>query len=97
MRVAGASPFSRGGSLSKVPHAHLSDFRAKPSKGPSKYVLPASILPFVYQESRRSTLAHGAPVRRDVGRASRVGPPRERAMAFDELVQWTVEVASLGR
>ncbi len=103
------------------------DYEAKYSKGGSKHVLPAPILPFVYQEVRRLTLAaHMALGCRGVSRADfryddriegtgglvclevNTQPgmtetslvPELAAYAgvtFDELVQWMVEDASLGR
>ncbi len=103
------------------------DYEAKYSKGGSKHILPAPILPFVYQEVRRLTLAaHVALGCRGVSRADfryddriegtgglvclevNTQPgmtetslvPELAAYAgvtFDELVQWMVEDASLGR
>ncbi len=103
------------------------DYEAKYSKGGSKHILPAPLLPFVYQEVRRLTLAaHVALGCRGVSRADfryddriegiggliclevNTQPgmtetslvPELAAYAgviFDELVQWMVEDASLGR
>jgi D-alanine-D-alanine ligase len=99
----------------------------KSSSGASKHALSAPILPFVYQEVRRLTLAaHDALGCRGVSRAdfrdddriegtggliyfevntqpgitetSLVPEPAAHAgITFDELVQWMVEDASLGR
>lgn len=110
-----------------VPLVKFYDYEAKYSKGASKHILPAPILPFVYQEVRRLTLAaHLALGCRGVSRADfryddrieGVGGliclevntqpgmtetslvPELAAYAgvtFDELVQWMVEDASLGR
>jgi D-alanine-D-alanine ligase len=72
------------GVIEIVPMLKFYDYEAKYSKGASKHILPAPILPFVYQEVRRLTLAaHMA-----------LGC---RGVTFDELVQWMVEDASLGR
>lgn len=110
-----------------VPLVKFYDYEAKYSKGASKHILPAPILPFVYQEVRRLALAaHLALGCRGVSRADfryddrieGVGGliclevntqpgmtetslvPELAAYAgvtFDELVQWMVEDASLGR
>jgi D-alanine-D-alanine ligase len=103
------------------------DYEAKYSKGASKHILPAPILPFVYQEVRRLTLAaHVALGCRGVSRADFRYDDRiegvggliclevntqpgmtetslvpelaaDAGTTFDELVQWMVEDASLGR
>lgn len=103
------------------------DYSAKYSPGGSKHILPASLLPVVYQEVRRLALtAHRALGCRGVSRADfryddriegtgglvclevNTQPgmtetslvPELAAYAgitFDELVQWMVEDASLGR
>lgn len=53
-----------------VPAVRFYDYEAKYSAGASKHILPASILPFVYQEVRRLTLAaHVALGCRGVSRA----------------------------
>jgi len=100
---------------------------ANPSSGASKHLLPPPVLPIVYQEARRLTLAaHDALGCRGVSRAdlryddriegtggliclevntqpgmtetSRVPELAVHAgITFDELVQWMVEDASLGR
>jgi D-alanine-D-alanine ligase len=110
-----------------VPLVKFYDYEAKYSKGASKHVLPAPILPFVYQEVRRLTLAaHLALGCRGVSRADFRYDDRIEGtgglvclevntqpgmtetslvpelaayagMTFDELVQWMVEDASLGR
>ncbi|MBN9600343.1 MAG: D-alanine--D-alanine ligase [Afipia sp.] len=110
-----------------VPLVKFYDYEAKYSKGASKHVLPAPILPFVYQEVRRLTLAaHLALGCRGVSRADfryddRIEGTRGlvclevntqpgmtetslvpelaayAGVTFDELVQWMVEDASLGR
>lgn len=110
-----------------VPTVKFYDYEAKYAPGGSKHVLPASLLPVVYQEVRRLALtAHRALGCRGVSRADfrfddRIeGPsglvclevntqpgmtetslvPELAAYAgvtFDELVQWMVEDASLGR
>lgn len=110
-----------------VPTVRFYDYEAKYSPGASKHVLPASLLPIVYQEVRRLTLAaHVALGCRGVSRADfrfddriegtgglvclevNTQPgmtetslvPELAAYAgitFDELVQWMVEDASLGR
>ncbi|TAK49041.1 MAG: D-alanine--D-alanine ligase [Xanthobacteraceae bacterium] len=110
-----------------VPTVKFYDFEAKYSPGGSKHILPASLLPIVYQEVRRLALtAHRALGCRGVSRADfryddRIGGtaglvclevntqpgmtetslvPELAAYAgitFDELVQWMVEDASLGR
>jgi hypothetical protein len=49
---------------------HLSDFAAKPSKGGSNYAVRVALLPFVYQEVRRLSLA--AQVRWSPDRGSRM-------------------------
>lgn len=115
------------GVIEIVPLVKFYDYEAKYSKGASKHVLPAPILPFVYQEVRRLTLAaHLALGCRGVSRADfryddriegtgglvclevNTQPgmtetslvPELAAYAgvtFDELVQWMVEDASLGR
>lgn len=103
------------------------DYDAKYSAGGSKHILPAPILPFVYQEVRRLTLAaHVALGCRGVSRADFRYDDRiedasgliclevntqpgmtetslvpelaaDAGVTFDELVQWMVEDASLGR
>jgi D-alanine-D-alanine ligase len=103
------------------------DYEAKYSAGASKHILPAAILPFVYQEVRRLTLAaHVALGCRGVSRADFRYDDRiegtggliclevntqpgmtetslvpelaaDAGITFDELVQWMVEDASLGR
>lgn len=103
------------------------DYSAKYSPGGSKHVLPASLLPVVYQEVRRLALtAHRALGCRGVSRADFRYDDRIEGTAgliclevntqpgmtetslvpelaayagisFDELVQWMVEDASLGR
>ncbi len=110
-----------------VPMLKFYDYEAKYSKGASKHILPAPILPFVYQEVRRLTLAaHMALGCRGVSRADFRYDDRiegvggliclevntqpgmtetslvpelaaEAGTTFDELVQWMVEDASLGR
>jgi D-alanine-D-alanine ligase len=110
-----------------VPTVRFYDYEAKYSPGASKHILPAAILPFVYQEVRRLTLAaHDALGCRGVSRADfRYDDRIEGAegliclevntqpgmtetslvpelaahagITFDELVQWMVEDASLGR
>jgi D-alanine-D-alanine ligase len=110
-----------------LPAVAFYDFDAKYSPGGSKHVLPASLLPVVYQEVRRLALtAHRALGCRGVSRADfryddriegtdglvclevNTQPgmtetslvPELAAYAgisFDELVQWMVEDASLGR
>ncbi len=110
-----------------VPTVRFYDYEAKYSPGASKHILPASLLPFVYQEVRRLTLAaHVALGCRGVSRADfRFDDRIEGAsglvclevntqpgmtetslvpelaayagITFDELVQWMVEDASLGR
>jgi D-alanine-D-alanine ligase len=110
-----------------VPLIKFYDYEAKYSPGASNHILPAPILPFVYQEVRRLTLAaHVALGCRGVSRADfryddriegtggliclevNTQPgmtetslvPELAAYAgvtFDELVQWMVEDASLGR
>ena len=53
-----------------VPTVKFYDYEAKYSPGASKHILPAPILPFVYQEVRRLTLAaHNALGCRGVSRA----------------------------
>ncbi len=115
------------GVIEIVPAVRFYDYEAKYSPGASKHILPASLLPFVYQEVRRLTLAaHVALGCRGVSRADfrfddriegtkglvclevNTQPgmtetslvPELAAHAgttFDELVQWMVEDASLGR
>lgn len=110
-----------------VPTVRFYDYEAKYSPGASKHILPASLLPFVYQEARRLTLAaHVALGCRGVSRADfRFDDRIEGAsglvclevntqpgmtetslvpelaayagITFDELVQWMVEDASIGR
>lgn len=110
-----------------VPTVKFYDYEAKYAPGGSKHILPASLLPVVYQEVRRLALtAHHALGCRGVSRADfrfddKVGGigglaclevntqpgmtetslvPELAAFAgvtFDELVQWMVEDASLGR
>lgn len=110
-----------------VPTVKFYDYDAKYSPGASKHVLPAQVLPFVYQEVRRLTLAaHNALGCRGVSRADFRYDDRLEGTAgliclevntqpgmtetslvpelagnagitFDELVQWMVEDASLGR
>jgi D-alanine-D-alanine ligase len=53
-----------------IPLQRFYDYEAKYSKGASKHIVPAPILPFVYQEVRRLTLAaHRALGCRGVSRA----------------------------
>ena len=115
------------GVIEIVPAVRFYDYEAKYSPGASKHILPARVLPFVYQEVRRLTLAaHVALGCRGVSRADfrfddriegtggliclevNTQPgmtetslvPELAAHAgttFDELVQWMVEDASLGR
>lgn len=115
------------GVIEIVPTVRFYDYEAKYSPGASKHILPASLLPFVYQEVRRLALAaHVALGCRGVSRADfrfddriegtgglvclevNTQPgmtetslvPELAAYAgitFDELVQWMVEDASLGR
>lgn len=115
------------GVIEIVPLIKFYDYEAKYSPGASNHILPAPILPFVYQEVRRLTLAaHVALGCRGVSRADfryddriegtggliclevNTQPgmtetslvPELAAYAgvtFDELVQWMVEDASLGR
>jgi D-alanine-D-alanine ligase len=115
------------GVIEIVPMLKFYDYEAKYSKGASKHILPAPILPFVYQEVRRLTLAaHVALGCRGVSRADFRYDDRiegvggliclevntqpgmtetslvpelaaEAGTTFDELVQWMVEDASLGR
>jgi D-alanine-D-alanine ligase len=115
------------GVIEIVPLVKFYDYEAKYSAGASKHIQPAPILPFVYQEVRRLTLAaHVALGCRGVSRADfrfddriegtgglfclevNTQPgmtetslvPELAAFAgitFDELVQWMVEDASLGR
>jgi D-alanine-D-alanine ligase len=110
-----------------VPLIKFYDYEAKYSPGASNHILPAPILPFVYQEVRRLTLAaHVALGCRGVSRADfryddRIEGTRGliclevntqpgmtetslvpelaayAGVTFDELVQWMVEDASLGR
>ena len=110
-----------------VPNVEFYDYEAKYAPGGSKHVLPAPLLPVVYQEVRRLALrAHQALGCRGVSRADfrfddriegfgglaclevNTQPgmtetslvPELAAFAgitFDELVQWMVEDASLGR
>jgi D-alanine-D-alanine ligase len=115
------------GVIEIVPMLKFYDYEAKYSKGASKHILPAPILPFVYQEVRRLTLAaHVALGCRGVSRADFRYDDRiegvggliclevntqpgmtetslvpelaaDAGTTFDELVQWMVEDASLGR
>jgi D-alanine-D-alanine ligase len=115
------------GVIEIVPTIKFYDYEAKYSPGASKHILPALVLPFVYQEVRRLSLAaHNALGCRGVSRADfryddriegtggliclevNTQPgmtetslvPELAAYAgitFDELVQWMVEDASLGR
>ncbi len=115
------------GVIEIVPVVRFYDYEAKYSPGASKHILPAPILPFVYQEVRRLTLAaHRALGCRGVSRADFRYDDRiegtgglvclevntqpgmtetslvpelaaDAGMTFDELVQWMVEDASLGR
>ena len=115
------------GVIEIVPMVKFYDYEAKYSPGASKHILPAPILPFVYQEVRRLTLAaHVALGCRGVSRADFRYDDRiegtgglfclevntqpgmtetslvpelaaHAGMTFDELVQWMVEDASLGR
>jgi D-alanine-D-alanine ligase len=115
------------GVIEIVPMVKFYDYEAKYSPGASKHILPASVLPFVYQEVRRLTLAaHVALGCRGVSRADFRYDDRvegtgglfclevntqpgmtetslvpelaaHAGMTFDELVQWMVEDASLGR
>jgi len=108
-----------------VPATRFYDYEAKYAAGGSKHVLPAPILPNVYQEVRRLALAaHSALGCRGVSRADfryddlgtgklvclevNTQPgmtetslvPELAAyagIAFDELVQWMVEDASINR
>jgi D-alanine-D-alanine ligase len=110
-----------------VPLVKFYDYEAKYSKGASKHVLPAPILPFVYQEVRRLALAaHVSLGCRGVSRADFRYDDRIEGtgglvclevntqpgmtetslvpelaayagVAFDELVQWMLEDASLDR
>ncbi len=58
------------GVIEIVPVVRFYDYEAKYSPGASKHILPAPILPFVYQEARRLTLAaHRALGCRGVSRA----------------------------
>lgn len=115
------------GVIEIVPVVRFYDYEAKYSPGASKHILPAPVLPFVYQEVRRLTLAaHRALGCRGVSRADFRYDDRiegtgglvclevntqpgmtetslvpelaaDAGMTFDELVQWMVEDASLGR
>ncbi|MGO9358128.1 MAG: D-alanine--D-alanine ligase [Xanthobacteraceae bacterium] len=115
------------GVIEIVPTVKFYDYEAKYSPGASKHILPAPILPFVYQEVRRLTLAaHVALGCRGVSRADFRYDDRiegtggliclevntqpgmtetslvpelaaHAGITFDELVQWMVEDASLGR
>lgn len=115
------------GVIEVVPVVRFYDYEAKYSPGASKHILPAPVLPFVYQEVRRLTLAaHRALGCRGVSRADFRYDDRiegtgglvclevntqpgmtetslvpelaaDAGMTFDELVQWMVEDASLGR
>jgi D-alanine-D-alanine ligase len=115
------------GVIEIVPTVKFYDYEAKYSPGASKHVLPAPLLPFVYQEVRRLTLAaHRALGCRGVSRADFRYDDRiegvggliclevntqpgmtetslvpelaaHAGITFDELVQWMVEDASLGR
>jgi D-alanine-D-alanine ligase len=108
-----------------VPAARFYDYEAKYAAGGSKHLLPAPVLPNVYQEARRLSLAaHSALGCRGVSRADfryddqgtgkliclevNTQPgmtetslvPELAAyagIAFDELVQWMVEDASINR
>ncbi len=65
--VMGEEPF---GVIEIVPAAGFYDYEAKYAPGGSKHLLPAAILPFVYQEVRRLTVAaHRALGCRGVSRA----------------------------
>jgi D-alanine-D-alanine ligase len=58
------------GAIVNVPLLKFDDYAANYSKGASNHTLPAPLLPFVYQEVRRSTLAaHVALGCRGVSRA----------------------------
>ncbi|RIK97787.1 MAG: D-alanine--D-alanine ligase [Proteobacteria bacterium] len=58
------------GVIEIVPVVRFYDYEAKYSPGASKHILPAPVLPFVYQEARRLTLAaHRALGCRGVSRA----------------------------
>src|SRR5690606_38997800 len=58
------------GVIEIVPTVRFYDYEAKYSPGASKHILPAPVLPFVYQEARRLTLAaHRALGCRGVSRA----------------------------
>ena len=115
------------GVIEIVPAVRFYDYEAKYSPGASKHILPARVLPFVYQEVRRLTLAaHVALGCRGVSRADFRFDDRiegtggliclevntqpgmtetslvpelaaDAGTTFDELVQWMVEDASLGR
>jgi D-alanine-D-alanine ligase len=115
------------GVIEIVPTVKFYDYEAKYSPGASKHILPAPVLPFVYQDVRRLTLAaHNALGCRGVSRADFRYDDRIEGSAgliclevntqpgmtetslvpelaahagitFDELVQWMVEDASLGR
>jgi D-alanine-D-alanine ligase len=115
------------GVIEIVPTVKFYDYEAKYSPGASKHILPAPVLPFVYQEARRLTLAaHDALGCRGVSRADFRYDDRlegtggliclevntqpgmtetslvpelaaHAGITFDELVQWMVEDASLGR
>ncbi len=115
------------GVIEIVPTVKFYDYEAKYSPGASKHILPAPVLPFVYQEARRLTLAaHNALGCRGVSRADFRYDDRiegtggliclevntqpgmtetslvpelaaHAGITFDELVQWMVEDASLGR
>jgi D-alanine-D-alanine ligase len=108
-----------------VPATRFYDYEAKYAAGGSKHLLPAPVLPNVYQEARRLALAaHSALGCRGVSRADfryddqgtgkliclevNTQPgmtetslvPELAAyagIAFDELVQWMVEDASINR
>ncbi|MDR3466332.1 MAG: D-alanine--D-alanine ligase [Xanthobacteraceae bacterium] len=115
------------GVIEIVPTVKFYDYEAKYSPGASKHILPAPVLPIVYQEVRRLTLAaHDALGCRGVSRADFRYDDRiegsggliclevntqpgmtetslvpelaaHAGITFDELVQWMVEDASLGR
>ena len=115
------------GVIEIVPTVKFYDYEAKYSPGASKHILPAPVLPIVYQDVRRLTLAaHDALGCRGVSRADFRYDDRiegsggliclevntqpgmtetslvpelaaHAGITFDELVQWMVEDASLGR
>jgi D-alanine-D-alanine ligase len=69
------------GVIEIVPTVKFYDYEAKYSPGASKHVLPAPLLPFVYQEVRRLTRARSA----------------FAGVTFDEFVGWMVEDVLLDR